>query len=332
MSNVVPQLQPLGSRKLYETLFRDVFALGEAVSREDVRSYCLASQYRSGSQLNGALELLINIGALDVEGFNLKVTESFLQELRTQEVGVAVSGKLVKRLADAGEIQGLFPTGSFSWGKEDGELNVHLSRIPMHALPAIKLLRDLDTVLDVEETTAILRVQPPLAVLLQEALISEGGRKRNVKVLSPKQLERLQASQAEQGAKAEEYVLRMELNRLKGHGQINLVQQISAVNTAAGYDIESFEGHSSFLPDRFIEVKSHRGAERFFLSVGELGAAKELGDQYYLYLVDVDQYDSPEYSPVIIKNPAIELFQEDSHWLVTEVNFEVSKKKSQNEN
>jgi hypothetical protein len=292
----------------------------------DLRSYCLATRYRSGSQLDGALGLLVNLGVLALDGEYLKPDIGFADLAESSEIGLALATRLVDRLAAAGEIESLFPVGSLSWAQSPGELTVHLSQVPMQSLPVIKLLRDLDTVLDSEDGMALLKVREPFSHSLQAAVAAAFSRRPTRKALSPEQLERLQEAQARQGAEAEEYVLRYERDRLDGHVQLQLVRRISITNTAAGYDIESFEGLKSFLPDRFIEVKSHRGVEHFFLSVGELDAARELGDRYYLYLVDMAKFDLPEYCPLIIRNPAVELFDQRLGWSATAITFEVARK------
>jgi hypothetical protein len=310
----------------YETLFRKVFAAREPVLVGDVRSYCLATHYGSGLQLDGALELLLNIGILSADHDYLRPDKDFLHAAKNEEIGFAISTRLIDRLVAAGEIQSLFPAGSLSWGKSDGELNIHLSHIPMRWLAVVKLLRDLEAVLDSEEGAALLRVRKPFSGVLQASVALGFSRARAIKILTPAQLGLLQEAQARQGADAEEYVLRLERNRLREHPQLQLVRRISLLNTAAGYDIESFEGLKSFLPDRFIEVKSHRGAVRFFLSLGEMEAAKELGDRYYLYVIDMDKCGLAEYSPFIIRNPVVELFDQHSEWSTTATNFEIVRK------
>jgi hypothetical protein len=112
------------------------------------------------------------------------------------------------------------------------------------------------------------------------------------------------------------------LKRLQGHPQIQLVRRVSEIDTGAGFDIESFEGLRSFFPDRFIEVKSYQGNPRFFWSQGEIAAAKELGEKYCLYLVDMEQLQSPDYCPVLIRNPVTELFGDNSNWTATPVSYE----------
>ncbi len=272
------------------------------------------------------MELLLNIGVLTANGDYLEPDAGFVRLVESDEVGFALSARLIDCLVAAGEIDGLFPVGSLSWGMSEGELNVHLSQIPMRSLPVIKLLRDLDTILDTEEGNVILRVQEPFSSRLQAAVALAFKHRQISRILSPEQLEHLQDAQARQGAEAEEYVLQFERNRLQGHPQLQLVRRVSLANTAAGYDIESFEGLRSFLPDRFIEVKSYRGTEHFFLSLGELEAARELGERYYLYLIDTEKCGSQKYCPYIIRNPGLELFDRSSDWSTRAISLEVLRK------
>jgi len=327
MSSVVPQAQSLGNKRLYETLFRSVFATTQRVLRADLQAYCFATRYGSGEHLDAALELLLNLGVLRTDGEHLLPEREFLSSSKETSVSLALSLRLLDGLAAAGEIEDVFPPGTLSWGKSDDELNIHLSQIPIQKIAVVKLLRDLGTVIDSEDGAAIVRIQSPLSQRLQETIRIAFARTRTVKILSPDQLQHLQRSQAEQGADAEEFVLAFEKKRLQGHTQLQLVRRVSLINTAAGYDVESFEGLKSFLPDRFIEVKSHRGVERFFVSSGEMEAAKELGDHYYLYVVNMEQFREAGYLPLIIRNPALELLKELSGWSMIASGFEVVRQK-----
>lgn|GEM_PF-703379 len=324
--SVIPQARSLGSRSLYETVIRRVFAAGQPVLVEDLRSYCLDTVYRCGSQLNGVLEVLLNLEVLHVEGDCLTLDNGLLNA--EGDICLALAARLMDRLVKSQEVGSVFPVGSISWGRSPGELDIHLSHIPLRSLAVVKLLRDLDLVLDSNEGVALLKVHEPFSRVLRDAVTVAFSSRSIVKKFSPEALEHLQEAQMKQGAEAEEYVLRYEQRRLKGHAQIGWVRRISVVNVAAGYDIDSFEGLRSFLPDRFIEVKSHRGEERFFLSSGELEVARELGDRYVLYLVDMEKCELPEYSPLMIRNPAVELFNQASGWAAVATTFEIAKKRS----
>jgi hypothetical protein len=325
MSSVVPQTRSLGNRALYETLFGTVFFAGERVSRADIHTYCCSTRYGSGEHLDAALELLVNLGALRPDGDHFSPDRDFLLSAKETSVPLALSLRLLDALAANREIETVFPSGTLSWGKSDGDLNIHLSQVPMQKIVVVKLLRDLGIVRDSEDGAAIVTVRSPLAQRLRDAVCTASARTRAVRVLSPDQLERLQQAQSKQGADAEEFVLALEKKRLQGHAQLQLVRRISLTNTAAGYDIESFEGLRSFLPDRFIEVKSHQEVERFFLSSGEMEAAKELGERYYLYVIDMRRFGEAGYHPLIIRNPALVLLNQDSGWSVSTSVFAVAR-------
>src|SRR4051812_48515435 len=111
MSNVLPQTRPLGNKRLYEALFGEVFVSGRSVLREDVRSYCLASLYRAGSHLDGALELLLGMGALHLDGAALRADDDVLSELEGHDVGFVVARRLLLYLSSAGDIDLVFPSG-----------------------------------------------------------------------------------------------------------------------------------------------------------------------------------------------------------------------------
>lgn len=326
MPSVVPQAKSLGSKRLFEILIRDVFADGGRHRADDVCAYCLARQYRVGAQLGGALELLVNVGVLQSDGESLQPGAKFPHVAEANDVSLALSTLLVGSLAGSSEIESVFPPESLSWGDDNGGLNLHLSKVPISGFPLVKLFRDLGMVLDSADATALLKIQQPFSELLLSALSTTTGRHRTTRMFSPERLAILQQAQADQGARGEAFAFAWEQERLRNHPRLTLVQRISLMNTAAGYDIESFEGPKSVLLDRFIEVKSYKGAERFFLSLGEMEAARELADSYYLYLVDMDRLGSSGYSPIVIRNPVSELYDSESYWSVSPVNFEICRK------
>lgn len=325
MSTVLPQTRSLGNKRLYEVLFGEVFVSGHSVLREDVRSYCLARLYRAGSHMDGALELLQEMGALHADGLQLKADDGMLCELMEHEVGFVVASRLILHLASKREIDCVFPPGSLSVGKVNGEVYIHLSRIPLEGLPAIRLMRDLDVIDDSEESPVLLTINGPLVSILKATVASSINLRRAAKSMTPEQLALLQEAQAKQGMLAEEFVLDFERNRLHGHMFLNLIERVSCYSVSSGYDIESFDELGSFLPDRFIEVKSYSGGEHFYLSEGELKAARNLGDQYYVYLVDMAEYSEPGYVPQMIRDPANELFRSDSLWSLVPISFRVDR-------
>jgi hypothetical protein len=94
-------------------------------------------------------------------------------------------------------------------------------------------------------------------------------RKRQI---TPDQLNNIQAQQLENGLAGEKFVLKYEANRTVRE---NDIEWIASYDSAAGYDILSFEASSSVEHDRFIEVKAYTGKTPYFYwSRNEMQVAK----------------------------------------------------------
>lgn len=109
--------------------------------------------------------------------------------------------------------------------------------------------------------------------------------------LSLEELEAQLARQREIGGIGEAVAFRHECDRLRSCGCDNPtahVEELSKADVGAGYDLRSkFNGEK-----RFIEVKSSVNTnESFFLSENERITLTELGEEAYIYLVQVDQSD-----------------------------------------
>ena len=129
--------------------------------------------------------------------------------------------------------------------------------------------------------------------------------------------------QQEDGDKGELFVLDYETHRLSNPALTP--KRVSLIDVSAGYDILSFEDSSSSKYDRYIEVKSFRGKPHFFWSSNEKRVAEILGENYFLYLVDLEKLeeDANQYTPTIIANPAERLFKEE--WLIEPDSFKVTR-------
>lgn len=130
------------------------------------------------------------------------------------------------------------------------------------------------------------------------------------------QLYELQQRQKQIGNSGEDYVLHYERQRLQGHPRINDIRIVGRHDVGLGYDIISFNSITSPTPNRFIEVKTYSGTPRFFLSEGEWTAADKHQDNYYLFLIDLQLCCSPDYTPIIINNPAKTLAANSDSWNV----------------
>lgn len=119
------------------------------------------------------------------------------------------------------------------------------------------------------------------------------------------------------GSQAEDFVLEYEKNRLAKKS--NDIIKISDINVCAGYDICSYETNRSKDYDRFIEVKAVSESYGFYWSSNEMNIARQKGDEYFLYLIDLNKIKNEGYKPYIIKNPA-NLFP-SRKWLMEPCNY-----------
>jgi hypothetical protein len=111
------------------------------------------------------------------------------------------------------------------------------------------------------------------------------------------------------GALAEDLALKYEKDRLSSNtypSLAQLVQQISKVDTSAGYDILSFKGTKE-SPDSnvLIEVKGTKAKElRFIWSYNERRVAEKENSRYLIYgYTNVDLDAQRADGPIIIENP-----------------------------
>ena len=126
------------------------------------------------------------------------------------------------------------------------------------------------------------------------------------------QLEDIQKKKKLFGQRAEEFVYKFERERLKSNKNLqSKVQIISGLNVAAGFDIVSYEGVNSVLPDRLIEVKAYTEKPAFYWSRNEIEVSKKKGEKYYLYLVENSLISKEDYLPIIIRNPYTHVYKAD---------------------
>ena len=107
---------------------------------------------------------------------------------------------------------------------------------------------------------------------------------------------------------AEDYVLSFEKNRLVGHNDIDKIIRVSLINKYADFDIFSFDDSNSRVLNRYIEVKSYSGDVHFYWTNNEVKKAKDKGEMYYIYLVDIAAISNSNYFPTIINDPYKKFF------------------------
>lgn len=116
------------------------------------------------------------------------------------------------------------------------------------------------------------------------------------------------------GEEAEKFVLEYERMRMAKHPSKEKIEIISEYDVSAGYDLISFCKTTSVEIDRFVEVKSFSGSAYFYWSRNEMDTARIRRGSYYLYLVDRDRISEDGYSPIIIKDPYINILNNPEEW------------------
>lgn len=144
--------------------------------------------------------------------------------------------------------------------------------------------------------------------LFQKDLMTEIKRR----AISPEHLKQILELQNQYGEEAEKFVLEYEERRLAEKKEIVWVAKYSI---SEGYDIASFNTQDSPLYDRFIEVKSYSQTLAFYWTKNEIETAKIKGKNYFLYLVNRDEMSNANYFPMIINNPALEIFN-NAKWKI----------------
>jgi hypothetical protein len=138
---------------------------------------------------------------------------------------------------------------------------------------------------------------------------------RSKRTISEAELLKSLESMKIQGELAEKWVLDYELKRLRYTKHLDKVKIISKIDVGAGFDILSLESENSGVYDRFIEVKSFKCIPQFFWTKNEREVASIKGNNYFIYLVDVDMILNEKYEPIIIQNPHTKL-SEGNDWLM----------------
>lgn len=201
-----------------------------------------------------------------------------------------------------------------AWSNHARDLFDHFSANPLTSLyevsmiegtlskkhePAIHFFKHLGIL---QQAETIITVNKRYSQLVYE-LTADG------KAIAEQQLEQLLMENRKLGAQAENIIVEFEKQRLLKLGksiQSDLVKRISTINSAAGYDIESFDGNNNdVFPNRFIEVKATTGNEiRFYWTINERNVAKVIKDNYWIYVLVGFREDDPHRCiPIKIQNP-----------------------------
>lgn len=146
--------------------------------------------------------------------------------------------------------------------------------------------------------------------ILMESTYAKGKSKRKTNLLEFKDQLVLQE---QLGNDAEIKAYEYEKNILFQNNIFKAPERISLYDVEAGYDIVSYMTRDSYVPNKFIEVKSCADDSlKFYMSKNEIETAKIKRKQYYLYLLN---RKTGEFK--IIQDPYKILFEtERGNWVV----------------
>lgn len=197
---------------------------------------------------------------------------------------------------------------NFRVNHENENLKFEIKYFPLHAAIFRNLLLTIGKLIYYDGVYTIFIKNGIERVLSREVIKSK-------KKISEEQLLKNLEAKRIQGELAEKWVLNYERKRLRFTTHYESIKIISKIDVGAGFDILSFNSNKSLVYDRFIEVKSYKGAPHFYWTKNECEVASIKGKNYYIYLIDIDMIINHEYEPIIIQNPLIEL-NESNDWLI----------------
>lgn len=146
--------------------------------------------------------------------------------------------------------------------------------------------------------------------LLSDLLLASIKKKNRIKSVSLESLKQILEANEKIGEEGENFVIKYEEQRL-GFSNSEKIKHISLVDVSAGFDIASFNNPEDYEYTRFIEVKTYIGDVHFHWSANEINRAYLFGEHYFLYLVDYEKINKPDYKPDIICNPYLNVYKSE---------------------
>lgn len=277
-------------------------------NRESIEAHFRGRIIDNRDVFDGGLALLVLSGVLeyDIAGV-YHTTHGFRQRLHSQEhCRGRVLEALLSAMKEDEDTYSIFSTDYCTFDFVNNVIQIDKSAFGLQFANIRDVLMSLGFLVPhpnyPERTFAVNKPHRNLF----DRYFTDGIRKRR---LSPEQLRGLQAQQQENGLLGEQFAYNYEIART---GRDNGIEWVAIYDTSAGFDIMSYEGEESVIHDRFIEVKAYSGQiPYFYWSRNEMQVSSEKGNQYYLYLVNLDEIQKPSYVPTIIQNPSIEVLEND---------------------
>lgn len=288
-----------------------IIAGKKRISKAEIRNRCALE---SGISVHcpGAVAFLEYLGLVTttVETVTPSAELVKMSELKREKTVDTLVRYCITHLVE----DGIFDKESLGFDAEKGCMIIKRSSIPL-AYAAIRNFLTVAGALGKEGSAEIC-----ITDTYEEDFVS--GIQERRKKTTLEQLLKQQEEQSKRGREAEEFILRLEKERLPNKSK--RIKRISDFDVAAGYDIVSFADTESTSYDRFVEVKCYLGNPHFFWSENESDVAKIKGDKYVLCLVDYSRINEPDYVPDYFRDPYKTILENES-WLVTTSSFKIQK-------
>lgn len=132
-------------------------------------------------------------------------------------------------------------------------------------------------------------------------------------IFSPIEFVKKIKAEGDLGYAAEVFVYEQEKDKFHNEPSIQeKIQHVSLENVMVGYDIKSFDKNKNGNPvPKYIEVKAVSEDDwKFYWSRNEIDKSKQLGKNYYLYLIPIGENSKIQTNLIkIIKDPYVNVYE-----------------------
>ena len=306
----------LGSKDDILFVLFDAISSSNKQSLSNLKSFSISHKYTISNSFDGIICLLDYIGLIVRENNKITSLSSSFNSNTVKDKSKYFENKhffvsLFTKLISENQLHILFTINNIQYDSQKKYYFVKSNLIPFKSFSLKNLLISLKfLIIDINNPNHLI-INKIHINIFEKYILTNLKRKRNKRKLSIKKLKDKLKNQEEAGKLAELFVLNYEKKRLESHPLKKMIKIISDEFTNAGYDIESFTGLNSIVPNRYIEVKSYKDKVAFYWSKNEMKTAIELRYDYFLYLVDRSKYHTKGYKPIIIKDPYNKVFKNE---------------------
>ncbi len=285
-------------------------------SISDLHKYCISHIFSMAHSFPGIVKLCEFISFAEVTGEKIRCNKNCFDVQTFQKHSYFdqfhMFGHLVLSLEKYGIIEEIFNKDNLKFNTQSNRYYVLDSKFPYKFFPIRNFLLATGFFEREADLENHLLIRREFTEHFKTSIVDKiSNRKNKIKKISLEQLKKSLANKEKAGKEAELWVLEYEGERLNGHPDVDKICLIPDEFVNAGYDIESFDDNDSIFLDRFIEVKSYEGEMSFYWSKNEVQKAKELGEKYFVYLIDRSMMKKGSCQPKKFQNPYKKIFENE---------------------